>query len=455
MSDRVPPRNVPRPVRHRDGARVALWAGDATQTSVEVAAHTMHTTRVGLVVSLSADMSDPMRLPVREPNEVGWAKWSVSGLRPGTRYFHRVTDTPKGRRTRGIGDVGSFMTLREVGEPCTIRLAVGSCAREAPMNPAAFFDIAEWGPDRTVHLGDFGYPDDLSENPLSHMRNWARNSHAFGIAKVQSIGCMDYIVSDHDDNGSGRSNQPVWNDPVTEANIRAWEKVVPARMSDTRVPRRGRWRSDVEGNVRFVKLDTRSLDKTDTRHPDKVDPRWRYSTMLGATQLAWLKGQIDAAATSRQLVVVFSDCAWNGTSPGPPIPLQFSDKWPSYIHERNLISDYAASKGADLFIVFGDSHGLQQDDGTNEKNGFASICCGPFDQQLHLHYQDAHQWNYPAGLHEGGGPYRHAQQYQRLTISQERGSSKVTVTAEARDCSHRVPGAPMTVRTMTKTYQLR
>ncbi len=63
--------------------------------------------------------------------------------------------------------------------------------------------------------------------------------------------------------------------------------------------------------------------------------------------------------------------------PGPPTPLSFADKWPSYIFERDLISDYAAWVGAKLFIVYGDSHGLQrkhgleQDDGTSEKNGFA------------------------------------------------------------------------------------
>jgi hypothetical protein len=176
--------------------------------------------------------------------------------------------------------------------------------------------------------------------------------------------------------------------------------------------------------------------------------------MLGAGQLDWLKAQIDAAVAARQLIVLMSDSAWNGTSPGPPIPVSFSDKWPSYIFERDLISDYAATAGAQMFIVFGDSHGLQQDDGANEKNGFASICCGPFDQELHMHYQDSHQWNYPAGILEDGGPYRHAQQYHRLTIAQEPGSQVITVTADARDCSPVVDGTPLTVRTMTKTYLL-
>jgi hypothetical protein len=263
---------------------------------------------------------------------------------------------------------------------------------------------------------------------------------------------MDYVASDHDTNGSGKSNRPNYNDPITAANILAWQQVVPARMEDTRTPVQGRYRADVEGNVRFVKLDTRSVDKTDTTS-HKTDPRGKQSSMLGATQLLWLEQQIDAAVEQHQLVVLFSDCTWNGISPGPPIPVSFSDKWPSYIYERDLISDYAASAGAQLFIVYGDSHGLQQDDGTNEKNGFASIGVGPLDSPLHMHYQDSNQWNYPDGIEEGGGPYRSAQHYQRLTIVQEDGSSTITVTADARDCSVET-GGPQTVRTMVKTYNV-
>lgn len=71
-----------------------------------------------------------------------------------------------------------------------------------------------------------------------------------------------------------------------------------------------------------------------------------------------------------------------------------------------------------------------------------------------MHYQDSYQWSYPVGIPEHDGPYRHAQQYQRLTIAQEAGSASITVTVEARDCSPAVPGTPLTVRTMTNTYEL-
>ncbi|MGI8701857.1 MAG: alkaline phosphatase D family protein [Nocardioidaceae bacterium] len=432
---------------------MAAWAGDATQSSVELAAYTNDTTCVGLVTSANPDMSDPTSWPAAPPNAVGWNKWSLTGLAAGTRYYHQLSDTPPESPSTLIGDVSTFTTLQPTGVGCTTRIAVGSCGQTAPMNGAAFDDIVAWAPDRTVHLGDFGYPNDLSRDPSTHMNNWSLNCTDAGIRRIQAIGCMDYVISDHDVNGTGNSNLPTYNDPVTMANLIAWQQVVPARMEDTQSPPHGRWRSDVEGSVRYVKVDTRSIDKTDTTGTP-TDPGSPSSTMLGATQLAWLKGQIDAAVGARQLVVIFSDCAWNGTSPGPPIPVSYSDKWPSYTYERDLVSDYAASAGAQLFIVFGDSHGLQQDDGTHEKNGFASICCGPFDQELHMHYQDSYQWSYPDGILDEGAPYRVAQQYQRLTISQEVGSSTITLTAEARDCSPAVVGTPLTVATLTKTFTL-
>lgn len=441
----------PTPMQRVSGT--GIWSGDATQSTVEIAGYTNGVASVGLAVSANPDLSDATLRTGEPPNAGGWNRWSLSGLTAGTRSYYQLRDTTDEADPEPIGDVGSFRTLQAEGMPCTTRIAVGSCAQTAPTNTAAFDDIVAWAPDRTVHLGDFGYPFDLSRNPVRHMNNWSRNSVDPGIHGVQTAGCMDYIISDHDGNGTGSSNLPTYNDPVVKASLAAWQQVVPARMEDTQAPPHGRWRAEVEGNVRFVKLDTRSIDRTDVTRA-AVDPASPGSTMLGAAQLAWLKDQIAAAAAAHQLVILFTDSAWNGTTPGPPIPASFSDKWPSYQYERDLISDYAAAHGVQLFIVFGDSHGLQQDDGSNEKNGFAAICCGPFDQNLHMHYQDSYQWSYPDGIADYGGPYRPAQQYQRLTITQEDGSSSVTVMAEARDCSPVVDGTPRTVRTMVKTYDL-
>ncbi|MGI8700241.1 MAG: alkaline phosphatase D family protein [Nocardioidaceae bacterium] len=435
---------------------LAAWAGDALQSSVLVSALTDGFKAVGIAVSVNANMDAATFYPPSKPDATGWNRFTLTGLAPGTLYHWQVTDSPTGHGAERIGAVSHVRTLRPVGLACTTRIAVGSCKQPTPSSTAAWDDIAAWRPDRVMDLGDFGYPNDLTTDVATHIQNWTVNAQDAGRKKVQALCAVDYIASDHDTNDSAQSssNPPNYKDPVTSANLAAWQQVVPARMEDTQSPKHGRWRAEVEGNVRFIKLDTRSLDRSDNvRKP--TDPRSPTSTMLGATQLAWWKGQIRAAAAARQLVVMFSDPDWNGVSPGPPIPRTYSDKWPSYIYERDLMSDFAASLlGPNLFIAYGDSHILQQDDGTNEKNGFASICCGPFHQNLHAHFQNSVQWNYPDGVAQAEGKNRNAMQYQRLTITQRPGSSTVTVTAEARDCTPKVSGTPLTVRTMTKTYTL-
>lgn len=431
---------------------VALWAGDATQTTVEVSGYTgdLATESVGLATSLAAAMSSPTLYTAGQHGAGGFNKWSVTGLTAGTVYYHQLT-----KDGAAYGPIQKFKTLRPVGTPCTIKVAAGSCKQSSPASTAAFLDMAAWAPDRVMNLGDMGYPNYLSTDRYTHERNFAGQLVDPAMQLIQAVGAVDYITSDHDVNGSGSSNAQNFNDPISATNLIAWGEAVPARLEDTRFPKRARYRAEVEGRVRFVKLDTRSQDKSDntaTSH-DVTDSTL---TMLGATQLAWVQGQINAAQTAHQLVVLWTDPAWNGKKADviplpPPIPTSYADKWPSYQYERDLISDYAAARAVTLFIVHGDSHGLQQDDGTNEKNGFAVVCAGPWHQNCHAHYQASYQWTYPAGMTEGGtgGVTRNAMMWQRLTFADN--GTTITVTAEARECTPKIVGStPTTVRTMTK-----
>ncbi len=435
---------------------LAAWAGDALHTSVEVATLTENFKGVGVAVSTSSKMNTATFFGPAKPDSTGWSRFTLTGLTPGTKHYWQVTDSPPGQSAEVVGVASQFTTLRAPGAACTTKIAVGSCKQTAPSSEAVWNDMAAWRPDRVMDLGDFGYPNDLTTDPTTHIENWTWNAQDNGRRTIQALCAVDYIASDHDVNDSSQTKQnpPNYDDPVTKANLVAWQQVVPARMEDTRSPKHGRYRAEVEGNVRYIKVDTRSIDRSDNVSTS-TDPRSSSSTMLGAVQLGWWRGQIRAAAAARQLVIMFTDPAWNGTSPGPPIPNTYSDKWPSYIYERDLMSDFAASLlGPNMFIAYGDSHILQQDDGTNEKNGFASICCGPFHRYLHAHYQSDVQWNYPSGVSQVEGKNADAMQYQRLTVTQAPGESTVTVIAEARDCTPGVSGTPKTVRTMTKTYTL-
>lgn len=439
---------------------MALWAGDATQRTVEITGYTGNVEsggRVGLITALNEEMTDGVvDYPPAVHNPSGFNKWSVDRLQPGTTYWYRLL-------VNGVrkGPLCKFRTLRPVGVPCEITIAVGGCKRD-DASDAAFRDIVAWVPDRVMNLGDMGYPRVLTTDPATHEANWARQLVNPPMKQIQAQGCVDYIASDHDTTG-GADNPPDFDNPVSAANLRAWADMVPARMADPRRPRRARYRSEVEGNVRFVKLDTRNQDRTDVRNEGgpPIPPSDPNSTMLGRNQLDWLYEEIDQAAAAGQFLCIFSDPGWYGTAEIDGdfrIKVSNSDKWIAYIHERNLISDYIAAayaavgKGVNALVICSDTHALQQDNGAHQRNGLASVVCGPFDQNIHAlaTFVESYEWTYPAHADEHRQLGRQ-QSYQRLTF-REAPAGTLTVTAVARDCTP--IGGAVSRRTMRKTYLL-
>lgn len=430
---------------------VVMWSGDATQTTVELTALTQGGTLVGPAIATNGAMDGAVLLPAAPPDQHSWNKWHASGLPAGTEYFWRLADTSTYGRPQFFGPVARFKTLQPIGKPCTIKRAFGTCTRNDTtshhVDPAAFMDIIEWGPDRVGHHGDLGYPGGLTRHPGTHVKALGKSLQVRGMAGtdhsagILQLFCMDYIHSDHDTNSG--NNRPNHNDPVTAASIAAWQQMVPFRQADREYPTHGLWRSEVEGRVRFIKLDYRSIDRSNSIGQHPASPT---STMLGATQRAWLMAELKAAAVAGQLVVLLTDSSWNGQCPNP-VPLTLSDKMPAYQHERDLISDTAAELGLDMIIVHGDTHLMLQDE-THEKNGFVVIGCSPFDQLAQGHFQDSYDWVYPPGQPETGGTLK-VQQYQRLVWTDD--GTAITFTATARDCSTGEAGRSL--RTLTRTYR--
>ncbi|MDX6308988.1 MAG: hypothetical protein QOI06_2034 [Nocardioidaceae bacterium] len=430
---------------------LVLWSGDATQTTVELTALTQGGTSVGPAIATNSDMAGAVFLPAAPPDQHSWNRWHASGLRAGTQYFWQLVDTSTVGRPLFFGPIARFKTLQPIGKPCTIKRAFGTCTQnDTPsqhVDPAAFVDIIEWGPDRVGHHGDLGYPAGLTRHPGTHVKALTKNLQVRGMsgtdhaAGILQLFCMDYIRSDHDTNSG--NNLPNYHDPVTAASIVAWQEMVPFRQADSEYPTHGLWRSEVEGRVRFIKLDYRSIDRSNSigEHPASLS-----STMLGATQLTWLKDELLAAAVARQLVVLLTDSSWNGVCPNP-VPMSLSDKMPAYQHERDHISDFAAAIGVDMIIVHGDTHLMLQDE-THEKNGFVVIGCSPFDQLAQGHFQDSYDWVYPPGQPATRGTVK-AQQYQRLVWADD--GTTITFTATARDCSK--GAAARSMRTLTRTYR--
>lgn len=434
----------------------AGWAGDARQSTVELTYYSASRyATTGMKVSANADMSSPLATFSEVAPTYGFNKWHVTSLpNTGTKYYYQAQAGGV-----AVGPIRSFNTLKATGTPCVTKIAVFACKQDNPANSAVATNIMSWGPDRVMDLGDFGYPGNLSPDEFTHAYNWGLNVTDPAVQIYQDHICHDYVISDHDVNGGvlKSGNAPNYHDDTSQANMDLWVKVVPAVVVDTRVPARGRYRSYVEGPVRYILVDTRTWDRTDTVTVPS-DPYSTTATMLGSTQFDWVKSEIDAAAAAGQMVIMFTDPAWNGVTPVDPdgyIEATYSDKWPTYIYERTQLSNYAASKLAktsgspNMIIIHSDSHLHQLDDGTtpgtphlgmggigSDINGIVVACTGPFHQNVHAHYQDSYNTiNYPAGVVDGGGPYRSAMQYLRLTVDSVTTPGSVIVTMDHWDCT--------------------
>ncbi len=458
------PEREPKRDRDQGGPSVALELGGARQTSILASGYTAgaeSTDLIGLNRSSSRSMTRPTSYPASPHNTSGFNKWTIEDLDHGHTYFWQLTrnDTP-------YGPVVRARTLRAVGKPCTTRIAGGGCAQAVSDTTAAFADAVAWGYDRFVHFGDDGYPEDLDTTLESHERAYALALMQPGRRLIQRAGAVDKLISDHDCNQTANSpkmgNEPNYDDPVTAASLLAWADVVPVPMDDPQ--RRGRYWSSIEGNVRFIYTDTRSLDRTNVLAAP-IAPDDPTTTMLGESQLAWLKAEIEAAAAARQFCQIFTDPGWNGTAEVNPrtgiIMRSNSDKWCAYIHERDQISDFikttyaAHGKGLNAAIAHSDTHAIQYDE-THERNGLVIWCCGPLDQGVHAlpTFKENYDSTFPSWAKEDE-PARGTRKnmYQQMTWSED-ASHQLTLTVTGRNCTPTDPNTPRNLHTLQRQYQL-
>lgn len=457
------PYGTPPPAPPLDPATTLIRPGVCTPTTAMVS---VYTGDAGLfdVVDLNTSTNSGMTSATTHSgavhNEGGFNVFTVTGLTAATTYYTQavVNGTPQ-------GPVTALRTTHTVGTPCTIRRAVGGCQISPPASLAAFTDMTgandSWVADRLVHLGDDGYYATLTPDPFSHWQTYASSMSDDWSQMLATAGIpINKVISDHDVNGDGQSNNPNFNDPTTIASLIAWAAAVPAPMEDVRDPKHGRYYSEIEGNVRFVYLDQRNIDRTDVRQKKAIPPDDPDSWMIDTDQESWLYAHAAAAAAAGQLLIIYTDSAFLGVSPYDPtsgIPTSYSDKWPSYTVQRDRIDETLASimpisdGHPNVEIWHSDSHALQF--GVSPM-GIKVRCCGPLHQELHAHYQPFYDLTYPPNTKgEGGGTNTaRRQQYMRQTIV-ESPAGTWTVTADMRQCSPKVIGdTPTTPHTDTTVY---
>jgi phosphodiesterase/alkaline phosphatase D-like protein len=292
------------------------------------------------------------------PDAYGYVRHTVTGLNPYTRYWCQLLDTPPGQSEMAVGSVGTCKTLAAAGSIQSFTLAVASCvntADELPNPDIALNDWIAWGADLNVFTGDFGYSNPTFTDQPSQIGTWELQTWFYGMEPITRTGWGFYCRSNHDSTNTAGGVNDDSNNTWTAANILAAQEVFPQGPLGDQVnsPVHSLCQSWVTGRVRFILLDIRNVDRSPGANTDNSS-----KTMLGATQLAWLYGQL---TQPEPLKIIITDTQWLGTS----VPSLGADpelgKWWSYQTERAaIVSQMIAgwSRMRNVLLIHGDFHGV-------------------------------------------------------------------------------------------------
>ena len=313
------------------------WSGALTSTSIRVNAQVAEagtTARLAVAPDPSFDTArwtEPQVVSAAANRIVAFA---MSDLEPGTDYHYAVEVDGELDLVRS----GRFSTPPDA--PFSFTIALGSCARVGS-NGAVFDTIRELDPFLYLMLGDVHYANITRNDPgafrtaLDEVLTRPAQSALYLTAPIA------YLWDDHDFGGNN-SDAGSASAPAAQATYR--EYVPHYELHDDAG---AIYQAFTLGRVRFIVTDTRSAREGDT--------------MLGARQLAWLKGEMLAARDSHALTVWASSVPWIGGVSG------IADHWGGYADERAELADFIADNriAERLVMVAGDAHMLAIDDGTN------------------------------------------------------------------------------------------
>ena len=221
-------------------------------------------------------------------------KWTVSKLKPGTRYRYMIQ---QGSRVLSSGDQYSFATASS-GGPTTLRLAFGSCANEDEGSSAVWRRIKKLDPQAVILLGDTPYIDSVD---LKVQRQ--RHGAFLGVPAFQELVAGRSLYATWDDHDFGR-NDTNGNLPGKENSRRAFvEYHANPSYGDgkqgiyTKVSPRKR-RGFPPGHTFFC------------RHRDVID-------RSGQNQACWASNNGSGcwtASNNRRLISRYWPAAWSGTT---------------------------------------------------------------------------------------------------------------------------------------------
>lgn len=318
----------------RIGTHVSL---NPEQTALTIGIDRLGGTVVEAVL-LSAGGTELQRKTVTIDSASGWGSARFTGLATGTSYQVKFD-------VDGVRQLDVSMTPKTLTATNSFVAVAGSCQFTGSNHPV-WDRIKDESPAFLAHMGDLHYRDATT---LEDWRSAVETSLvAPKMASLLETVPMQWTPDNHDriiadKGGSGGSLNNGTTDPATNSEWRrlAGSTVYPA--SDTL----GRaWQV---GRVLFIQTDMWTVRDD----PDfDSEPR----TFLGATQKQWWKDTL--AATNAAAIVWF--CSWTARN-------NANGRWNGFPAESSELEAWLDARPdikRRMFLIGGDSHSLNADDGS-------------------------------------------------------------------------------------------
>ena len=351
------------------------WRADPDSTSVKVVGNfdsdpnlriyteINRTTRGSLVASSGTLTRDAQ----------GWCNYTFTGLDPDTRYqvFAEYSTGEQDARRMQLKTLPASRNLTIVAAGCyelDPDIAIGASLSVDSIEKSVFQGVYNADADLFVSTGDDGYYDNIwtanlaqAGLPTTVADFQLCHAEVFHEMKAnqffERINAVAGAFSDHDAYGND-----LWGDEVTNA---AGAKAHLEQRYGRTYPLAGSlyYSWNVGSGITFIALDTRT----------ESDEGVQLTSTAQRTQFS---SDLQAAVARRDLIVLFSEFAWDsGETPAP------GHSWENYPAERTDIFNriVAADANERILCLFGDHHATGVDIDGVDQGGFDSggICRPP------------------------------------------------------------------------------
>lgn len=326
--------------------------GHTTASDTRIWAKASRAARLSVKISEHADLSKSrtVRGPKLEAGSDFAGHVLVTGLKPSQKYFYCVLLDGEPAMLRPYP---AFVTAPPEDCKGRLRFAFSSClGREGFVPAAGWADMTRTNTDLVLLLGDNHYADSTDPVKLraayySHRRNaaWQQIARSTPIYAIWDD--HDYGPNDSDGRAEGKEHS-------LKTFTEFWANPASGEPDNP-----GIYHRFTRSGVDFFMLDVRY--HRDPNRPTNLLGK----TMLGATQLAWLKRELLASRAPVKFIASGSEWQTHG----------HVDSWTSFARERQEIFDFLREqKISGVILLSGDRHFTG---GYHIQQRFIEITAGP------------------------------------------------------------------------------